>query len=91
MSNNKITPCLWYDKNAEEAANFYAATFPDSRVKAVHRAPSDYPSGKQGDALTVACGKAALAIDELQPAGGRRMSAGEFVRGHRLPVGARLQ
>ena len=53
MSNNRITPCLWYDKNAEEAANFYAATFPDSRVKAVHRAPSDYPSGKQGDALTV--------------------------------------
>jgi methionyl-tRNA formyltransferase len=45
----------------------------------------------QGDVLTVACGKAALAIDELQPAGGRRMSAGEFVRGHRLPAGARLQ
>jgi predicted 3-demethylubiquinone-9 3-methyltransferase (glyoxalase superfamily) len=53
MSTNKITPCLWYDKNAEEAANFYAATFPDSRVKAVHRAPGDYPSGKEGDALTV--------------------------------------
>ena len=53
MTNNKIAPCLWYDKNAEEAANFYAATFPDSRVKAVHRAPGDYPSGKEGDALTV--------------------------------------
>ena len=49
----KATLCLWYDGGAEEAANFYAATFPDSVVKAVHRAPGDYPAGKQGDALTV--------------------------------------
>ena len=49
----KNTICLWYDGSAEDAANFYAATFPDSRVGAVHRAPSDYPSGKQGDVLTV--------------------------------------
>jgi predicted 3-demethylubiquinone-9 3-methyltransferase (glyoxalase superfamily) len=49
----KITPCLWFNKNAEEAAKFYAATFPDSRVIAVHKAPSDYPSGKAGDVLTV--------------------------------------
>src|SRR5262245_7398491 len=49
----KIAPCLWFDKNAEEAARFYAATFPDSRVIAVHKAPSDYPSGKAGDVLTV--------------------------------------
>ena len=49
----KITPCLWFDKNAEEAANFYAATFPDSRVGKVMRAPGDFPSGKRGDALTV--------------------------------------
>jgi predicted 3-demethylubiquinone-9 3-methyltransferase (glyoxalase superfamily) len=47
------TLCLWYDGTAEEAATFYAATFPDSAVKAVHRAPGDYPAGKQGDALTV--------------------------------------
>lgn len=47
------TLCLWYDGNAEEAANFYAATFPDSHVNAVHYAPSDYPSGKEGDPLTV--------------------------------------
>ena len=45
--------CLWYNKDAEEAANFYAATFPGSHVDAVHRAPSDYPDGKAGDVLTV--------------------------------------
>ena len=45
--------CLWFDKEAEAAARFYAATFPDSRVTAVHRAPADYPSGKAGDVLTV--------------------------------------
>jgi 2-polyprenyl-6-hydroxyphenyl methylase/3-demethylubiquinone-9 3-methyltransferase len=49
----KNTICLWYDGGAEEAARFYAETFPDSSVGKVHRAPSDYPSGKQGDALTV--------------------------------------
>src|SRR3954452_1198029 len=49
----KNTICLWYDKDAEAAARFYAETFPDSAVGAVHRAPGDYPSGKQGDALTV--------------------------------------
>lgn len=48
------TLCLWYDGTAEEAAHFYAATFPDSKVGAVHRAPGDYPQGKAGDALTVA-------------------------------------
>ena len=49
----KNTICLWYDKNAHEAATFYAATFPDSKVTAVHRAPSDFPGGKKGDELTV--------------------------------------
>ena len=49
----KNTICVWYDKDAEAAARFYAETFPDSAVSAVHRAPSDYPSGKEGDVLTV--------------------------------------
>lgn len=49
----KNTVCLWYNGAAEEAARFYAATFPDSKVTAVHRAPADYPSGKKGDVLTV--------------------------------------
>ena len=47
------TICLWYDRDAEEAARFYAQTFPDSSVGAVPRAPADYPSGKKGDVLTV--------------------------------------
>ncbi|AHY42758.1 VOC family protein [Stutzerimonas decontaminans] len=51
--NSKNTICLWYDGTALEAATFYAETFPDSAVGAVHRAPGDYPSGKQGDVLTV--------------------------------------
>jgi len=49
----KNTMCLWYDKDAEAAARFYAEIFPDSAVSAVHLAPSDYPSGKKGDVLTV--------------------------------------
>lgn len=49
----KNTICLWYDGDAEEAAQFYAKTFPDSFVSAVHLAPGDYPSGKKGDVLTV--------------------------------------
>ena len=50
---HKNTICIWYDRDAEAAARFYSATFPDSRVIAVHRAPADYPSGKAGDVLTV--------------------------------------
>ncbi len=53
MPTAKNTICLWYDKDAEAAARFYAATFPDSEVTAVHKAPADYPSGKKGDVLTV--------------------------------------
>lgn len=49
----KNTICLWYDKDAEDAARFYAATFPDSRVTAVRKAPADFPGGKKGDVLTV--------------------------------------
>jgi predicted 3-demethylubiquinone-9 3-methyltransferase (glyoxalase superfamily) len=49
----KNTICIWYDGGAEEAARFYAKTFPDSSVGEVHRAPGDFHSGKQGDVLTV--------------------------------------
>lgn len=51
MQKNKI--CLWYNHDAEEAANFYAKTFPDSKVGAIQHAPSDFPGGKKGDALVV--------------------------------------
>src|SRR5262245_41280383 len=49
----KNTICLWFNKDAHDAARFYASTFPNSHVTAVHRAPSDFPGGKQGDELTV--------------------------------------
>jgi len=49
----KNTICIWYDKDAQAAARFYAATFPDSKVVAVHKAPGDFPDGKEGDELTV--------------------------------------
>jgi predicted 3-demethylubiquinone-9 3-methyltransferase (glyoxalase superfamily) len=45
--------CLWFNKDAHDAARFYTATFPDSKVTAVHKAPADYPSGKAGDVLMV--------------------------------------
>jgi predicted 3-demethylubiquinone-9 3-methyltransferase (glyoxalase superfamily) len=47
------TICLWFDKDAEAAARFYAETFPNSKVTAVHRAPGDFPGGKEGQVLTV--------------------------------------
>ena len=53
MTTPKTTICLWYQRDAEEAAHFYAATFPDSSVGAVERAPSDFPGGHAGDVLTV--------------------------------------
>ena len=53
MTIAKNTICVWYDKDAEAAAKFYAATFPNSAVNAVHRAPADFPAGKAGDVLTV--------------------------------------
>ncbi len=49
----KLTPCLWYDGTAEEAVRFYAATFPNTSIDAVQRAPGDYPAGREGDILTV--------------------------------------
>ena len=62
----KATLCLWYDDNALEAATFYAATFPDSKVIAVHHAPGDYPGGKKGKELTVeftVCGVACIGLN----------------------------
>ncbi len=62
----KNTICLWFDRDAEEAARFYASVFPDSAVHAVHRAPGDYPSGHQGDVLTVdftVCGIACMGLN----------------------------
>jgi len=50
---SKNTICLWYDGTAVDAANFYAKTYPDSAVKAIHHAPGDYPDGRKGDVLTV--------------------------------------
>ncbi len=63
---NKNTICLWYDHDAEEAARFYARTFPDSKVGAVYRAPSDFPGGKAGNVLTVeftVCGVPCLGLN----------------------------
>jgi len=51
--NPKNQICLWFDKDALQAAQFYAATFPDSQVTAIHRAPSDFPGGNLGDELVV--------------------------------------
>ncbi len=72
---NKNTICLWYDNDAEGAARFYAQTFPDSAVGAVHRAPSDFPGGKMGDVLTVeftVCGMPCLGLN-----GGDRFTQSE--------------
>jgi predicted 3-demethylubiquinone-9 3-methyltransferase (glyoxalase superfamily) len=62
----KNTVCLWYDKDAEAAARFYASVFPDSSVGAVIRAPANHPSGKAGDVLTVeftVCGMPCLGLN----------------------------
>ena len=50
---SKITPCLWFDGDAGEAANFYVGLLPDSRIERENRSPTDYPAGKKGDLLTV--------------------------------------
>jgi 2-polyprenyl-6-hydroxyphenyl methylase/3-demethylubiquinone-9 3-methyltransferase len=73
----KIAPCLWFDGQAEEAANFYASVFPDSGVKAVHRAPGDYPAGKQGNVLTVEF--SVLGMDFLGLNGGPQFKFDEAV------------
>ena len=62
----KNTICLWFNKDAQDAAHFYAATFPNSKVTAIRKAPADYPSGKAGDVLTVeftVCGVACIGLN----------------------------
>jgi predicted 3-demethylubiquinone-9 3-methyltransferase (glyoxalase superfamily) len=64
MAENII--CVWYDKDAEAAARFYAETFPNSAVTSIHRAPADFPNGKQGDPITVqftVCGVACVGLN----------------------------
>lgn len=66
MSLSKNTVCLMFDKGAEDAARFYAETFPESAVGKIHRAPADYPMGKAGDVLTVeftVCGIACVGVN----------------------------
>ena len=68
MSNTKAknTVCLWFNKDALDAARFYAATFPDSEVTKIYKAPSDYPSGKEGDILMVeftVCGMPCMGLN----------------------------
>ncbi len=60
-----LTPCLWFDGNAEEAALWYVSLFPDSRVDRIGRAPADYPGGKKGDALMVEFTLAGRAMQAL--------------------------
>jgi predicted 3-demethylubiquinone-9 3-methyltransferase (glyoxalase superfamily) len=63
---SKATLCLWYDTDAEDAARFYAETFPDSAVGNIVRAPGDYPSGKEGDVLVVeftVCGVSCMGLN----------------------------
>ena len=66
MNIPKNTICIWYDKDAEAAARFYTELFPDSKITAVRRAPGDYPSGQEGDVLTVeftVCGVPCLGLN----------------------------
>jgi predicted 3-demethylubiquinone-9 3-methyltransferase (glyoxalase superfamily) len=66
MTIPKNTICIWFDRDAEAAAHFYAATFPDSAVQSIHHAPGDYPSGHKGDVLTVnftVCGIPCLGLN----------------------------
>lgn len=53
VADETLRICLWFDKAAEEAARFYTSLFPDSRIKSVYPAPTDYPGGEAGDVLTV--------------------------------------
>ena len=77
MTDKPIATCLWFDGKAEEAANFYAATFPESRVESVNRSPLDYPDGRAGDVITVEFN--VLGQDFLGLNGGPRFTFDEAV------------
>jgi predicted 3-demethylubiquinone-9 3-methyltransferase (glyoxalase superfamily) len=53
FTKSKISPCLWFDGNGEDAARFYTSIFPDSRIDSIQRSSTDYPGGKVGDAILV--------------------------------------
>jgi predicted 3-demethylubiquinone-9 3-methyltransferase (glyoxalase superfamily) len=53
MSKSKISPCLWFESEAEEAARFYTSVLPNSKITHVQRSPADYPGGKKGSVLVV--------------------------------------
>ncbi|MBU3972585.1 MAG: VOC family protein [Alphaproteobacteria bacterium] len=73
----KVIPCLWFDKQAEEAVGFYVSLLPDSRIDAVIRSPGDYPSGKAGDVLLVEFTLAAtLAVVPSVPVAGMALILG---------------
>ena len=74
---SKLSPCLWFDGKAEEAAHFYVSLLPDSHVDTVHRAPSEYPSGRAGDVLTVEFTLAGMPFVGLN--GGPRFTFNEAV------------
>lgn len=74
---SKLSPCLWFDGQAEEAAHFYASLLPESHVDTVHRAPSEYPSGRAGDVLTVEFTLAGMPFVGLN--GGPRFTFNEAV------------
>ena len=81
---SKNTICLWFDNNAHEAARFYAATFPDSKVTAVHKAPGDYPGGKAGDELMVEFTVGGIPCIGIN--GGRRSSTARRFPSRSLPT-----
>jgi 2-polyprenyl-6-hydroxyphenyl methylase/3-demethylubiquinone-9 3-methyltransferase len=63
---NQAAVCIWYDHGAEQAARFYAETFPNSSVGAIHKAPGEFPDGHEGQVLTVdftVCGIPCLGLN----------------------------
>ena len=76
----KNTICLWFETDAEAAARFYVETFPDSKLHAVHRAPGDYPGGKQDNVITVDFTVASAWANALKSCSPMRESAASSIR-----------